>query len=236
MEIGKFKNEIKVGLFAFVGIIIVVYFVFSIADVKLFAKTNDIKIIFGFANGVKMSSPVRLAGVDIGEVKGISIRFNKNTGKNEVLISARVKSDTTIPRDSKVWINTLGLLGEKYIEIIPGVNYSDLVKPDEIIVGEDPIPMQEITELGRDIAIKLRESITSINNIILSEQNKEKFGQVLKNLEEATTSLNAIMNKINSGDGTAGKFLTDEAIYSDTKELIADIKAHPWKLLRKPQE
>lgn len=235
MEI-HFKNEVKVGLFALLGIALFIFFIFSITDVKLFAKNYDLKIMFGFANGVKMSSPVRLAGVDVGEVKGIAVKFNKASGKNEVLVSARVRDNTLIPRDSKIWINTLGLLGEKYIEIIPGVNYSDLVKPGQVIVGEDPIPMQQITELGRDIAMKLRESIVGINNIILSEQNKEKYNQVLKNLEQATTSLNEIMNKINSGTGTAGKFLTDETVYTETKEFIADIKAHPWKLMRKPQE
>ncbi|MEW6008975.1 MAG: MlaD family protein [Candidatus Omnitrophota bacterium] len=230
------KNEIKVGLFTLIGIIIFIYFVFSIADVKLFAKTYDIRILFGFANGIKISSPVRLAGVDVGDVKAIKIRFNKNTGKNEVVVSARVKHDAIIPTNSKVWINTLGLLGEKYIEIIPGLDYRSVLKPGETIVGEDPIPMQEITELGREIAVKLKNSIDGINNIILSEENKSRFSGVLKNLEEATTSLNEIMNKVNNGSGTAGKFLTDETLYTDTKEFIMDLKQHPWKLMRKPKE
>lgn len=228
-----FKNEVKVGLFTLVGIVIFVYFVFSIADVKLFAQTYDIKIVFGFANGIKISSPVRLAGVDVGDVKAIKVRFNKNNGKNEVMVSARVRNDAIIPLNSKVWINTLGLLGEKYIEIIPGLDYKNVLKPGETIVGEDPIPMQEITELGREIAMKLKNSIDGINNIILSEENKSKFSQVLRNLEEATNSLNEIMNKVNSGSGTAGKFLTDETLYTDTKEFISDIKQHPWKLMRK---
>ncbi len=230
------KNEVKVGLFTIVGIVILIYFVFSIADVRLFAQTYNIKIIFGFANGIKISSPVRLAGVDVGDVKAINIRFNKNSGKNEVTVLARVRNDAIIPTNSKVWINTLGLLGEKYIEIIPGLDYKNVLKPGQIIVGEDPIPMQQITELGREIAMKLKNSIDGINNIILSEENKSRFSEVLKNLEEATTSLNQIMNKVNGGSGTVGKFLTDETIYTDTKEFITDLKQNPWKLMRKPQE
>ncbi|MBU2540628.1 MAG: MCE family protein [Candidatus Omnitrophica bacterium] len=232
----KFKNEIKVGIFSLVGVIIFVVFVFSIGDIKLFTKSKDVKIVFGFANGVKISSPVRLAGVDVGQVRKISVRFNRQTQKNEVEVLARVTDSTIIPQDSKVWINTLGLLGEKYIEIIPGLDYAHLFKPGETIIGKDPIPMQEITELGREIALKLRESIDAINNFILNEKNKEAYNQVLENLEEASKSLSEIMEKINSGDGTAGKFISDEAIYTDTKEFIEDIKKHPWKLMRKPQE
>lgn len=231
----KFKNEIKVGLFSLVGIIIFIIFVFSITDVKLFAKSQDIKVVFGFANGVKVSSPVRLAGVDVGEVKKILVRYDKKAGKNEVIVLARVSNKTVIPRDSEVWINTLGLLGEKYIEIIPGIDYDNSLRPGETIVGKDPIPMQEITEIGREIALKLRNSIDGINNI-LDKENQEAFSQVLQNLQEASASLSEIMGKINAGGGTAGKFITDEAIYTDTKEFIADIKKHPWKLMRKPED
>lgn len=232
----KLKNEVKVGIFTIIGIIIFIIIVFSISDVKFFAKTNDIDIVFGFANGVKSSSPVRLAGVDIGEVKAINVDFNKKTGKNEVTVHARVKSEALIPSDSRVWINTLGLLGEKYIEIIPGINYKNVLKPGSKIAGEDPIPIQEITELGRQIAVKLKDSIDGLNNLILNEQTKKSFSQVIDNLEQASASLNQIMSKINTGNGAAGKLINDESIYTDTKELIADIKQHPWKLLRKPEE
>jgi phospholipid/cholesterol/gamma-HCH transport system substrate-binding protein len=230
------KNEVKVGIFTIVGLIILIFFVFSISDFKFFARTNNINIIFGFANGVKMSSPVRLAGVDIGEVKGISVGFNKNTGKNEVNILARVNGDVIIPKDSKVWINTLGLLGEKYIEIIPGMDYKNVLKQGSKIRGEDPIPIQEITELGRQIAMKLKDSIDGLNSILLSEQSKKSFTRVIENLEQASTQLNEIMNKINTGNGSVGKLINDQGIYDDTKEFIADIKQHPWKLMRKGQE
>lgn len=231
----KFTNEIKVGLFFMVAVAIFVIFVFSIADIRLFARTQDINIIFGFGDGVKISSPVRLAGVDVGDVKKVRVRFNEREVKNEVVILARVASSTVIPRDSRVLINTLGLLGEKYIEIIPGIDYDNVLKDGESIRGEDPIPMQDITKLGREIALKLDASIEGINSFILNEKNKNAFGQVLQNLDEASAALSEIMNKINRGDGTAGKFITDEAIYTDTKEFIADIKKHPWKLIRKPE-
>lgn len=230
------KNEVKVGIFTIIGIIIFIIFVFSITDMKFFAKSKAIYFTFGFANGVKISSPVRLAGVDIGEVKGINVTFNKNTGKNEVLVHARVNSEAIIPKDSKVWINTLGLLGEKYIEIIPGKDYTNVMQEGSTITGEDPIPIQEITELGRQIAVKLKESIDGLNSLILNEKTKKEFSQVITNLEQASTSLNEIMTKINSGSGAAGKLLNDETIYTDAKELMADIKKHPWKLLRRPEE
>ncbi len=232
----KITNEMKVGLFTLGGIVIFVIFVFSIADIKLFAKSKDVKIIFGFANGVKISSPVRLAGIDVGQVRKTSVRFNEKTRKNEVEILARVGISTVIPRDSIVWINTLGLLGEKYIEIIPGVDYVHTLKPGDTIIGKDPIPMQEITELGRDIALKLKDSIEAINDFILNEKNREAYTEVLKNLEAASKSLSEIMEKVKSGDGSAGKFISDEAIYTDTKEFLEDIKKNPWKLMRKPEE
>ena len=69
-----------------------------------------------------------------------------------------------MPADSTVWVNTLGLLGEKYIEIMPGKDYSNIIAPKQTLVGVDPIPMQEVSVLARDIGKHLDESLIRIIN------------------------------------------------------------------------
>lgn len=58
----------------------------------------------------------------------------------------------------------MGLLGEKYIEIIPGINYNLLVKVNDTLVGVDPLAMHEVGELAKKIANDIDESIVKLKN------------------------------------------------------------------------
>jgi len=57
-----------------------------------------------------------------------------------------------------------GLLGEKYIEIMPGKDYTNYLSEGESLVGNDPIAMHEVAQLAKSIAGDLDESIVRIKN------------------------------------------------------------------------
>jgi len=164
MIFGKSKLELKVGIFVFIGLAIMVTFVLLISDIKTLTTGYHAKFRFNFINGVKVGAPVRFAGVDVGEVKEIKIILNAKERKTDVEISGLIRQSVKIPIDSVVWVNTLGLLGEKYVEIIPGKNYSVFLKPDETLVGNDPIAMQEITEIAKKIAHDIDETMVRLIN------------------------------------------------------------------------
>ena len=238
--------ELKVGIFVFIGMIILVVFVLMIGDFRLINPGYKFKISFGFANGVTVSAPVRLSGVEVGEVKGINIGYNKETKKPLVLIDVWVKKDAKIPDDSRVWVNMLGLLGEKYIEIIPGENYNYLLNEDSLIVGEDPISIQELTDLSREIALQIGEMVEDVS-LTLDKLNTTTFDKLNTTLDSFNTttlnklnttldSLNLILANVKKGDGTIGKLFFDDSLYNNIEEMFADLKKNPWKLLHKPKE
>lgn len=164
MIFGKTRLELKVGIFVFIGLIILVVFVLSIGGFKTWTSGYHVRFIFNFANGVKLGAPVRFAGIDVGEVKDIKFSFSEQEAKTKVNIDCWIKKEIKIPRDSRIWVNTLGLLGEKYIEVMPGSTYSDCLAENQELVGEDPVPMQVVTELAKKIAADVDNAIVSINN------------------------------------------------------------------------
>jgi hypothetical protein len=68
-----------------------------------------------------------------------------------------------IPLDSTIWVNTLGLLGEKYIEIMPGKDYQHCLGKNESMVGVDPLAMHELVRLTNDIAHNFDQTIAQVN-------------------------------------------------------------------------
>lgn len=225
------KLELKVGIFVFVGIIILVIFVLMIGDFRLINPGYMFKVSFGFANGVTMSAPVRLSGVEVGEVKGVHIGYDEQTKKPLVLIDVWVKKDAHIPMDSRVWVNMLGILGEKYIEIIPGQNYKTLLKEGSLIVGEDPVSIQELTDLSREIALQVGETVKDVS-LTLNKLNTT----TLDKLNITLDSLNSILTSVKQGNGTMGKLFFDDSLYNNIEEMFYDLKKNPWKLLHRPKE
>src|SRR3989338_906732 len=93
--------ELKVGIFIAVGILIFFIIVFSIGDVYLIRKGYTVNVIFNFANGLTESAPVRLAGVNVGQVDKINIFFDENEQKTKVKISAWINNENLkIEQDS----------------------------------------------------------------------------------------------------------------------------------------
>jgi len=164
MIFGKTKLELKVGIFVFIGLVILAVFVVSIGGFKTWASGYRVHFLFHFINGVKLGAPVRFAGVDVGEVKEIKFISSDKESKTKVVVVAWLKKEIQIPMDSTIWVNTLGLLGEKYVEIIPGKDYSRCLAPNQELIGEDPMPMNEVGVLAKKIADDLDETIVGIKN------------------------------------------------------------------------
>jgi len=164
MIFGKTRLELKVGVFVFIGAIILVFFILSMEKFKTWTSGYRLSFSFDFVNGVKLGAPVRFAGVDVGEVKKIDFVFKPEEAKTKIKIKCWVENKARIPQDSTVWVNTLGLLGEKYIEIIPGKDYNNCLLANQELVGVDPIPMHEITVMAKRIADNIDTAIAKIKN------------------------------------------------------------------------
>lgn len=194
--------ELKVGIFTFIGIVILFIIIFSIGELYFFKPGYNIRVVFGFANGIAGAAPVRVAGVEAGEVKDINIFYDKLDNKSKVEILIWLREHVKIELDATAHINTLGLLGEKYLEIMPGSPETGFLAEGDTLVGEDPVIMDELT----------------------------------KDMRELASSAGVVMQRLEDGEGTVGKLLTEEKIYDDLEILVEDIKNHPWKLFYKTKK
>lgn len=227
--------EFKVGLFVLTALLGLTFFIFSVTDSSVFEQGRSLKVVFGFANGLKKSAPVRIAGVNEGLVKDLSLFFDPGDGRMKVNVELRVKKGIRIPRDSVVTINQLGLMGEKYVEIIPGTNTVKFFEEGDILTGEDPIAQEAISQRVMEVAGKLEDSIGGLGKIVNDQKNLDSLHATLEHLSSMTGNLDEIMSDVKNGEGTLGRLLYDERLYDDLQGLTADLKENPWKLLYRPK-
>ena len=208
--------ELKVGGFVLLAIVGLSFFVASITDLSFMEKGRSMQVIFTFANGLKEAAPVRLAGVEAGIVKGMKVFVDEADGKKtKVRVNIFVNQGIEIPSDSQVTINQLGLLGEKYVEIIPGRS-PEFLKENSVITGDDPIPLEKITEKVSVLTDKMEKTIDGVNASLGDFQT--------------------IVASVKEGKGTVGRLLMDDSIYKNLDELTVDLKHNPWKLLYRPKQ
>lgn len=165
------------GLVIFISIVIVLVSIITLAEKRIFF-TKDYVIYVKFTDviGLKDQSPVFMRGYRIGYVK--QVEFEQDYVKVRVDINKKY----TIPRDSKFELNTISLLGEKAITIIPGPSPEPL-KAHDVTMGENKDIMNEMKKILADVRTNMDQGEMNVR---------------LRQLSESVNYLHAILGKLNT--------------------------------------
>jgi phospholipid/cholesterol/gamma-HCH transport system substrate-binding protein len=235
---------IRVGALIAGGLVIICFAIFSIGHGdRIFHHTDSLETHFHRINGLQTGAPVALLGVNIGAVN--SITFPADPHADYVVVKLWIV-DRDLPRvrsDSVAQISTMGLLGDKYIEISGGNPDSASLAPNQILAAEDPIDLQAVLQKAGstdmiDNFIDISQSLKSIlesmdkGHGILAEliKGEAKGAQppltladlrtTFDNLNKLTVEMNATLDKVNHGRGLAGAMLSDQ---TDGKKLLDQV-------------
>lgn len=132
--------EISVGIFVLIGIIALGYLSFKLGKIDLFSGGYyNLYAEFDKVGGIKKGSVVEIAGVPVGSVERVSINE-----RYHALVEIRISSSIKIPDDSIASVRTKGLIGEKYIQIIPGGSEQYLAQGGKIRETESSVDIEEV--------------------------------------------------------------------------------------------
>jgi len=241
----KTSFEFKVGLFVVVGGVLLAGLVIQTGHFYL-KPGYRVRFVFNSVSGVDTGSPVRLAGVTIGEVKELQVVKNAE-GVIQAEVHAWIRGDVSIAEDAAPRIATIGFLGEKYIDILAGTAGANNVGDGGVLVGRGSSGMEEVLASGKRLIDKMDYAMGHVNEVVGQTEFKSAFKgtfvngeKVAKNFMEASEdmkdvakSAKIILARMQDGEGTVGKLLKEDKIAKDLEAFVADIKAHPWKLLKK---
>jgi ABC-type transporter Mla subunit MlaD len=206
MEERDRKAELLVGLFLFVGLVMLAMLILQFGSVREFFKpTYTISAEFPDGTGIKEGTPVMLGGSRVGKVTAKPVLNADSTG---VVIPMEVYEVAKIPIDAKVGIGTSGLLGDSYIEIrTTGQPTTEYIAPGTQLKGQPSAGLAGLQNSAEQIAAKvdvaledirkavgdLRVSLKRVNDGALSEQGMSDlkdsfshFNNIVTRLDEKT--------------------------------------------------
>jgi phospholipid/cholesterol/gamma-HCH transport system substrate-binding protein len=330
--------ELKVGLVLLAAFVVLGGFVLLLGDLHL--RTGlQINVDYNFSGSIQAGAPVRVSGIKVGRVADV-VFLGEELDKNGMPVHVRLvlsiedRAKPVLRENTEFYVNTQGLLGENYVEIVPHPGKSPALVDGAAVRGSDPARfdllfsklydfLQAVSELmheNRDVFVdllrsgsklattldkallaneqdlsraisngadaaerakallasmqtaigdgkklgstisdvsetsalfkkklpetlaKVQRALDEINRLegALKDVDREKVNAILKNassaLEEASATLQdarVIAKRVRTGQGTIGLLVQDDEVYDDLKELLKDIKEHPWKMIWK---
>lgn len=334
--------EVKVGMLVTVCVGLLAGFIVMLGDCST-AGRGDLFLDVDTTSDLKVGSPVKIAGVPAGKVDAIVYRGGEidEATKRRVWVRVKLRVDSekipTIHDDSRFYITTQGVLGEKYVEIDPGSPEKPSLAPGAVRRGEPPLRLEiiaaqagrlleSVTKLvgdnegslaailndTRDTVASLKSAAAKADTLISANEEKltkiidellaaeadartllasanhaigdgDELRRTIQNAQEisgeiraqvgpvvsglqstlgqysklaetgqaaveevrsgvvagindarkALADVSVLTGKVRDGKGSLGALLADDEIYDDVREMLKDLKRHPWKFLWK---
>lgn len=201
------SSEIKLGFYVLIVLVMLLVLTFQVGGCFK-GGTDEWQIRFGYLNGLEDNAPVYYAGHEVGKVQKIEIQ---RTAERPVLVTVKVKPDAYIRKDTVAYIDTLGMMGEKFIELSLGSKDTAALARGGIIEGVDPIPMHVLIRKMNLLADEMAEMADKLNPLLettstLVQGHQEEIAKSISNLHEVTANL---------------------------RDMTHDLKLRPWRLVRK---
>jgi phospholipid/cholesterol/gamma-HCH transport system substrate-binding protein len=135
----KFNLEMTVGIFMLTGILAIAYLTLNIGGIELFGGNYyHLFADFDSVSGLKTGAQIEIAGVPIGKVA--SIRLSDDQARVELAIQPEVK----VGSDVFASVKTQGIIGDKYIQLTPGVDDDYLKEGGEITNTESAVDLEAL--------------------------------------------------------------------------------------------
>ena len=255
----KAHNETVVGFFVIIGFLFLSLIVFFVSGVYLFRPGYSVNVLYDYVSILDKGAPVRMAGVRIGEVSQVDLYYEKQSQNTRVKVKLFIEKGVEIRENYKFMIRGTHVLSEPHIEISPEQGDGALIKNNQVIEGDDPVPVEDLIQKAHHITENLDDILSGVKGamgqdgatfkeltINLSKLSKsleaivggseKDIQKMLSNLRESTDSFKKVMDQMEEGHGTVGKLLVEDELYQEMKGFVAEIKAHPWRLLKKDKK
>jgi phospholipid/cholesterol/gamma-HCH transport system substrate-binding protein len=174
---------VLVGLFVIAGVAATITALFTLTDAAMFRGRYIVTTVVPNAGGIRKGDPVQMRGVNIGRIQRFDIDAEK------VAVRLEVEGEYKIPRDSRVEIRSMGLLGGMAADVVPGAAPEFLQGGETIPGGIGAGMFDKVGELSEsaDQALGRVQALLSDTTVRNIETSSGELNTLLAELRQVTT-------------------------------------------------
>lgn len=208
------KLETKVGLFFTGAIILLAVLIFRTEKLELGGKRNQTEhfTFFDTVAGLSPQSAVRIAGVPVGNVRSIHL----DNGKARIILG--ISNDVPIYADAVVSLGSIGILGEKFVDLEPGHSALGSFPEGKPLPSKAGVSLDNLMETLADIGKNVKGVTQALNDSIGGEQGRQKLDEIVDNIRVLTAEFRAMSQE---NHGAINQTMANvEAITNDLRDKL----------------
>ncbi len=216
--------EFKVGLLILISTAILVGFVFILGNFSL-RSGFEIRLDYDYIGSLQPGAPVKVSGIKVGKVKKIEFIGGAIDPEIKQRVQVRVTAwvedrvSDSIRSDAEFFINTAGVLGEQYLEIVPGKDWNKPpIAANAIIHDEHYVHSPPRTDL---VVARLYEVLDGVATVL--RDDREAIKHLLSNSASAIAEINKLL--VDNRQGIGDLIASAGGLAAEGKTTLAKVNA-----------
>jgi len=146
-----------------------------------FGGSSRVTVLFGGVGTIQSGSPVRQSGVKVGSVAHVAL---SPEDRRTVKVDLSLYKGLVVRAQDKVSIVTGGLLGDQYIDIVPGNPHAPIVGPDDVIVGQAGLDLKALVSGGSTLVQDMGSATRTIATFLAT--HADALDRIVTDAERGT--------------------------------------------------
>jgi len=205
-------SEVRVGVVIIFAFSVLMWAAFQGTGFTVFKKSHSLTTFFSDVNGLATGSPVWLGGIEVGHVSGMRLVEIGGVGQIEITLAIETGAWDLVSSESKAAIGTVGLMGDKYVSVTLRT------------------PGQPSASDGDTLATTIAGDLTTAFS---------GAPKLMDGLSETMGHLNAILERIERGEGYLGRVTSNtrssdeiDSLVTSSRQLLTDLNKSQKRLVQ----
>src|SRR5438093_4709477 len=229
--------QLKVGLVILAAVAGILFAIMNLNEgMGLFGGRATFRALVADSHGIKVGAPVRSNGVDTGNITRIVI--DSSSGKVSLTFTVNNDIRPLLRRDAAVLIRPMGLLGDKYLELLPGTPKEPPLLDGAVLTGQAERDITGVADSATATLESVSHSLKDLQTILTGlKEGKGSAGKLaadpalydhtmalLQKAEAISDKTSQLLARIEQGEGTPGRLATDRKFYDRATAAVDELQ------------
>ncbi|HUK55383.1 MAG TPA: MlaD family protein [Nitrospiria bacterium] len=223
----RLSTEARVGLVVLLGVLILTYMTFKVGGYRFGTEAGyRIFALFDTVAGLDTKSKIRVAGVEVGQVETITLL------DGQAKVTLRINPDIKLRKGTQAAVRATGLLGDKYLELVPGKEEGYLKDGDSIPQSEQVADLDRLINQFSSIATDIKAVSASLREALGTKEGETSMKEIVANIRDLSHNLSGAVkdNRENFTKAVANIQDVSASLKTDLPKLMESLNRTSEKL------
>ena len=173
---------------------------FAGRDMTLFKSRTKFFVLFKNTTGLQVGAPLKMGGVDIGNVESIAITNDNGSPQILATLVVYAPNDHLIKTDSDASLETQGMLGDKFLNISPGSSNSASLPPEHFIKATEKLGLSGMVAKSTDIVESVGKAVSKLDGLSNSLPDQQTVKDMAAEMRDSVKEMHGFIKMLNAQD------------------------------------